>query len=208
MHLCDTTGSLQTFQLKDGSQLLFSRAEELRSHPRLWSVPTWLYCWMLYRNMKYDWNMFVGCDMIIYDLSRVIILLAGIGTGPGSILCDQFSATIEGWRAWTDPWFQWRIHMEWTANDKWQLSHKMIASHKLYPVLLILILVWFFHIPCLHHIIVVYFILFLYIMFLIPSEDRQMTAVISYVLWWIRCVHVCLCSLFAHGVLRASRCEP
>ena len=51
MHLCDTTGSLQTFQLKDGSQLLFSRAEELRSHPRLWSVPTWLYCWMLYRNM-------------------------------------------------------------------------------------------------------------------------------------------------------------
>lgn len=33
----------------------------------------------------------------------------------------------------------------------------MTASHKLYPVLLILILVWFFHIPCLHHIIVVYF---------------------------------------------------
>lgn len=119
-----------------------------------------LYCWMLYRNMKYDWNMFVGCDMIIYDLSRVIILLAGIGAGPGSILCDQFSATIEGWRAWTDARFQWRIHMEWTANDKWQLSHKMTASHKLYPVLLILILVRFFHLPCFHHIIVVYFYIF------------------------------------------------
>lgn len=63
--------------------------------------------WLKYvSRMWYDYIWFVQSDHFV----------TGIGAGPGSILCDQFSATIEGWRAWTDARFLKNPH---GMNCKW-----------------------------------------------------------------------------------------
>lgn len=85
----------------------------------------WRSCGLTQGCEVFQHGYIVGCYIEIwlkyvcrmwYDLSRVIILLAGTGAGPGSILCDQFSATIEGWRAWTDARFLKNPH---GMNCKW-----------------------------------------------------------------------------------------
>ncbi len=128
------TGSLQTFQLKDGSQLLFSRAEELQ-FTQVSSVPTCLCCWMLYRNMMKYVIWFVKSDHLLQELA-LARAASYVTSFPQPLKDDGPGLTLGFWiwlkdgTVWKSlkgnesKWIEWRtILCFWSHHktDNWQL---------------------------------------------------------------------------------------